>query len=691
MSNSWKSAARGMGRWMGLAAAALVVACGGGGGGAIDNPAPPVVEIPVQPPAPANPGSLAVLAGQPGGSGHVDGIGLLARFQLFEDGMAVDSAGNVYVTDGNAYIRRITPQGEVSTWATGVTDGRALVIDKDGGFFVADQRNNRILKVSNAGTVTTYAGTGIGGSADGPAQSAQFLAPRGLALAADGTLYVSEYAGTIRKIGPGGMVSTLAGQRSASGDVDGPGAQARFWAPGPIALDGQGNVLVADFRSVRSVDAAGNVTTLARFDNTDGAGSLAVRNGVIYVRSLATGAVLKLDGSALVPVTGPGPAGYADGAAADARFNGNGAMAFDAGGNLYIADAFNSAIRKLDPQGMVSTVAGSPLRTGRADGPAATASFFRPDSLAQDGAGNLYVSDYLNQTVRRIAGGNVSTFAGTPGTGASYPSYFSDQVLTYPSGLVSDGAGNLSVVEGVTLRLHRVDSSGVLGTSTSSGGESYCYPFCNGGTARGDVVADGAGGYFISDTFVNVIRRIDASGHASVFAGTPSGATSRPGPNGPGSAAPGTYSADGTGAAAVFDIPGGLARDAAGNLFVADSRNNTIRKITPAGVVTTFAGLAGPAGDADGPAATARFNSPAGLAIDGAGNLYVADRGNALVRKITPAGMVTTVAGQRGMRGVVAGALPATLNQPFGLLIGNAGELYVTDQGEHLVLKITLP
>ena len=484
----------------------------------------------------------------------------------------------------------------------------------------------------------------------------------------------------IRKISPDGVVSTLAGQARARGDVDGAGAQARFESPGPLALDAQGRLLVSDFRSVRTVDAAGNVSTLARFGNQDGAGSLTVRDGQIYVRSAATGAVLKITGGVLTPVTGPGPAGFADGAAADARFYGDGGMAFDASGNLYLVDGFNNAVRKLDPQGIVSTLAGAPVITGRTDGPAATASFFLPDSLAQDGAANLYVSDKQNSAIRKIANGIVSTFIAV----------HDSLGLVAPSGLVSDREGNLDVLLTGPAVLRHVDATGSLGAALASGGEA-CVPYCFNGYGRGNVVSAGGGAFYVSDPALNLIRRIEPDGRRSVFAGAQQNYMSRYGPNGPGSYPPGTYAADGTGLAASFDAPSGLALDAAGNLYVADSGNNTIRRITPAGVVSTYAGVAGPPGDADGPAAAARFNFPIGLAMDAAGNLFVADRENALVRKITPAGMVSTVAGQRGKRGIVAGALPSTLNRPLGLLLGAQGELYVTDMAEHVILKITLP
>lgn len=682
MSKYNNGALRKAGRWIGVAIAALVVACGGGGGGgagAVNQPGPPVAEVGLEQPPPAsvpvNPGTLEVVAGRPGGQGNLDGNGRDARFVLTTNGIVADPAGNVFLTDGDTRIRRITPQGQVSTVATGVTNGRAIAIDSEGNFFVVDGPGNRILKVSAAGAVTPYAGTGVAGSTDGPAAVAQFRFPQGLARAADGTLYVADSAGTIRRIGRDGVVSTLAARNSADG------TQVRFLSASSLALDGA-ILVVSDGQAVLTVDSAGNVMTAARFSNTDSAGAVAVRDGVIYVRSVATSAVLKISGGTLVAVTAPGFSGFIDGAAADARFAGPGGMAFDGSGNLYLVDAFNSAVRKLDLQGKVSTLAGSPGSDGRVDGAAALASFSFPDSLAQDAAGNLYVSDYLNSAIRKIANGSVSTLVDSRAGGTSD--------LARPSGLVSDSEGNLDVLLAGAASLRHVSAAGVLGTLVPTGGQS-CLPFCFNGFGRGNLVRDGGGGFFVTDPQLNVIRRINAQGNASVIAGSPSPSSSRSGPNGPGSYPQGTYSADRPGAAASFDSPAGLERDGAGNLYVADSRNNTIRKITPAGVVSTYAGVAGPPGDADGAAATARFNYPVGLALDAAGNLYVADRDNALVRKISPQGVVSTVAGQRGIRGVATGPLPAALNQPFGLLLGSRGELFVTDTAERVVLKLLLP
>lgn len=176
------------------------------------------------------------------------------------------------------------------------------------------------------------------------------------------------------------------------------------------------------------------------------------------------------------------------------------------------------------------------------------------------------------------------------------------------------------------------------------------------------IAVDGSGNLYVADALNNTIRKVAPTGVVTTLAGSP-------GTSG---------NADGTGAAARFSFLKGIAVDGAGNLYAVD--NSAIRKITPSGVVTTLAGASGEAGDADGPGATARFNRPWGIAADAAGNLYVADTDNYLVRKITPAGTVSTHAGTRGMRGTANGtATTATFLGPMGIAIDSSGNLYLSD------------
>ena len=190
----------------------------------------------------------------------------------------------------------------------------------------------------------------------------------------------------------------------------------------------------------------------------------------------------------------------------------------------------------------------------------------------------------------------------------------------------------------------------------------------------GGVAATAAGVIFVADTANAMIRRIGPDGSVTTFAGSASA----------------RGNTDGVGAAAAFSTPLGLAIDAAGNLYVADAMNHTIRKITASGVVSTLAGSAGVPGFADGPGAAARFNYPAGLAVDTAGNVYVADQSNSVIRKITSAGVVTTLAGLQGVSGSADGAGSLALfNQPDGIVVDSAGNIFVADTGNSLIRKIT--
>ena len=323
----------------------------------------------------------------------------------------------------------------------------------------------------------------------------------------------------------------------------------------------------------------------------------------------------------------PGSAGHADGTGWAARFAYPGSVRTDSAGNVYIADSFNNTVRRVTPDGVTSTVAGQPGVSGSTNGPAATALFSGTAGVAVDSAGNLFVADDTNALIREIsASGNVTTLAGTAGSKGEVDGTGTAAQFFDPQNLAIDSAGNL-------------------------------------------YVADGMG---------NVIRKVTPAGVVSTLAGT-----------GVGGAAGTAGSADGTGAAAQFNNPTGVAVDALGNVYVADRGNDTIRKITPSGVVTTIAGLALSSGSADGTGATARFNAPAGLGVDSAGNLYVADSMNNTIREVTPAGVVTTIAGLAGATENTDGPPSnARFNNPGDVAVDANGVLYVADSENQTIRRI---
>jgi uncharacterized protein YjiK len=600
---------------------------------------------------------LELFAGDIGGPGNADGTGAAARF-YGPTGTAVDSAGNVYVADSiNLTLRKVTPTGVVTTLAgtagmIGIANGTGadarfsnpsgVTVDSAGNVYVADADYNTIRKVTAAGVVTTLAGTaGMGGSADGTGAAARFYHPTGVAVDSTGNIYVADAANsTIRKVTAAGVVTTLAGTAGTSGSADGTGSAARFYGPTSVAVDNIGNVYVADRNNytIRKVTAAGIVTTLA--------------------------------GTA-------GMFGSADGTGSAARFYLPSGVTVDRAGNVYIADKFNYTIRKITAAGVVTTLAGASGTSGSADNTGAAAHFYDPSGVAVDSAGNVYVADESNNTIRKVtATGVVSTLAGTPGTSGSADGTGTAARFYYPTGVAVDSAGNVYVAD-TNHTIRKVTAAGVVTTLAGTPG-IFGSVDGTGAAARFDdphgVAVDSAGNVYVADFYNSTIRKITATGVVSTLAGTP-------GVSG---------SADGTGAAARFYNPTGVAVDSAGNVYVADSYNAAVRKVTAAGVVTTLAGTARMYGSADGTGAAARFEGPFGVAVDSADNVYIADEGNDTIRKVTAAGVVTTLAGTASMAGSADGTgTAARFNHPYGVAVDSAGNIYVADNGNHTIRKVT--
>ena len=307
--------------------------------------------------------------------------------------------------------------------------------------------------------------------------------------------------------------------------------------------------------------------------------------------------------------------GNQDGTGSSARFESPTATAMDSAGNIYTADTFGQTIRKITPDGTVSTVAGLAYHVGSTDGFGNVARFNFPWGLNIDGAGNLYIADTFNHTIRKIT----------------------------PDGMVSTVAG-------------------VVGVRGSNDGPVLIARF---DTPQG-IAVDGAGNIYVADTFNQTIRKITPSGMVTTLAGL----------------AGSQGSTDGSGDAARFNSPFALAVDGAGNLYLAERDNYIIRKITPAGLVSTFAGSALEFGHVDGPGETARFAAPQGIAVDSAGNVYVADTYSDSIRKITPGRMVTTLAGSQEGSGTSDGdgiGSAARFAYPSGIAVDETGKIAVGD------------
>ena len=505
-------------------------------------------------------------------------------------------------------------------------------------------------------TLISLSGTGIGtaisqfvGTIDGPGfvngagTAARFNSPTGIAIDSSGNLYVTDSKNNlIRKVTSAGAVTTLAGQILVSGSTVGSGTAARFKGPTGIAINGT-TLYVTDTENqvIRKVTTAG-------------------------VSSAFVGTV--------------GSPGSANGTGTAALFKRPQAAVVDGGGNVFIADTDNSTIRKATSAGVVTLFAGTAGSQGGTNGTGTVARFSKPTGIGRDASNNLYVTDVAGQTVRRITSAAVvTTFAGSNGvSGSTNGSTGTSARFSSPSGVVVDSSGNIFIGDGANGTVRRITSAGAVTTFVGTAGSQGSTD----GTGAGamfyrpaGIARDANNNLYVADPVANTIRKITTGGVVTTLAG---------------------YSAvvganDNTGSLAGFRGPSGVVADSSGNLFIADTGNHTIRKVTPAGVVTTFAGLAGTAGSTNATATSARFNSPNGLAIDSSNNIYVADTGNHTIRKVTSGGVVTTVAGLAGISGSTnATGTSARFNSPAALAVTSAGILYVADTGNYTIRKIVL-
>jgi sugar lactone lactonase YvrE len=355
-------------------------------------------------------------------------------------------------------------------------------------------------------------------------------------------------------------------------------------------------------------------------------------------------------------------------------------VAVDSAGNVYVADQSNHTIRKVTPIGVVTTLAGTAGTPGSADGTGAAARFNLPSDVAVDSAGNVYVADQSNHTIRKLiaAGVAVTTLAGAAAMYGSLDATGAAARFNLPAGVAVDSAGNVYVADQSNHTIRKVTATGIVTTLAGTAG-TFGSADGTGAAARfnrpAGMAVDSAGNIYVADTSNRTIRKVTATGVVTTLAGTA-----------------GTFgSADGTGTAASFNFPSGMAVDSAGNVYVTDEFNNTTRKVTPTGSVTTLAGSsAGISGSLDGTGAAARFNGPIGVAVDSAGNVYVADSRNHTIRKVTADGVVTTLAGSAGTFGSADGTgAAARFNRPTDVAVDSAGNVYVTDTFNHTIRKVT--
>ena len=682
-------------------------------------------------------GNISTVAGNGTFGFSGDGGAATAARLASPSGVALDALGNLYIADtDNQRIRKVDTSGNISTVAgTGTAgfsgDGGAataarlrspsgVALDGSGNLYVADRLNNRIRKVDSSGNISTVAGSGTAGfGGDGgsaTATAARLRSPAGVTLDGSGNLYIADTSNhRIRKVDSSGVITTVAGGGSSLGD-GGAATAARLRSPSGVALDGSGNLYIADRDNyrIRKVDSSGNISTVAgsaRGFSGDGAAATAAQlngpedvaldgSGNLYIADTGNNRIRKVaraqsaDDRTIETVAGTGTDGYSGegGLATAAQLNAPRGVALDDRGNLYIADTNNNRIRWMEPHsGNIFTEAGNGTAGFSGDGgPAGAAQLNQPHGVALDGSGNLYIADTNNHRIRKVYQRAyqrvITTVAGTGTAGYSGDGGAATAArLNSPSGVAVDGAGNLYIADRFNHRIRKVDSSGNISTVAGTGTAGFGG---DGGSATDtaaqlnqpqDVALDGAGNLYIADRFNHRIRKVDTSGNISTVAGSARG-----------------FSGDGAAAtSAALRSPWDVAVDGSGNLYIADRGNQRIRKVDSAGVITTVAGTGTRSFGGDGSAAVAaQLNGPQGVALDGAGNLYIADTGNNRIRKVARAQsaddwVIETVAGGVIFSGDGAAATAARLSKPNDVAVDGAGNLYIADRRNNRIRKVT--
>ena len=632
------------------------------------------------------------------------------------------SGSNVYFSSGNS-VFKIDGAGTMSLVAGNSRAGfsgdggpavsaqlnapQGLALDSAGNLYIADSVNNRVRMVDTQGIITTFAGNGTvnppGFWGDtGPATDASLHLPTGLAVDSSGKVYIAVSAdNTVRVVTTDGVINIFAGagykgyygdyaKDSISGIVSNTGVAtvAGLTNPQDIAIGPSGSLLIADTgnATIRKVDSTGVITTISGNGNVgisgdDVATTLAMvapfgvavdSTGNVYVAEYGSNRIRKIDTSGkITTAVGDGNQGFAgDGGAPNkVEMSLPTSVVVDSSGNLYFADSLNNRIRKL-AGGNVSTFAGNGAFSRSGDGNAATAAQLNTPLGVAVNTANLYIADTANNTVRSVASGVISNVAGTGAAGSSGDGNAATGAqLNGPQGLAVDSAGNLYIADTQNNRVRKV-ANGVITTFAGSGTAGFGGDGGPAGSAQLNapfgVAVDAAGNLYIAEFSNNRVRKVSTNGNIGTLAGN--------GVSG--------FSGDGLQAtSAQLNGPQGVAVDSAGNVYIADTANNRVRKVAANGVITTVAGngAAGFSGDGNS-AVNAQVGNPTAVATDSVGNVYIAD-GSARVRKLFLSGLITTIAGTgtRGYSGDGGSAPNARLNGPSALAINATGSVWVAD------------
>jgi hypothetical protein len=605
----------------------------------------------------------------------------------------VDSSGTLTVVAGDGFYGYGGDGGPATQAELYLHTYSQAAVDSNGNLYISDTYNCVVRMVTKStGIISTFAGTprscgfgGDGGSATAP--GAYLYYPYGLAVDGTGNVFISDTGyNRIRQVNTSGIINTVAGNGTfCSGSTSqapcgdgGPATSASIGTIYSLAVDGVGNVFLVDNypynAAVRMFTPGGNISTVA--------GSYYYLNGNIYYCSQYGG----------------NPCGDG-GLATSAFFYYPQAVASDASGNVFIADFYNYDVREVvcadsaatctpragTTAGDVYTVAGTGGSAGNSGdgGPSTSATLQYAYGISVDGSDNMFIPSYSYLVVREAAlGGNINTVAGngtTNFTGNNIQA--TDAVLNNPWGVAFDSSGNAYIADRYNCIVRKVDTSGVITVFAGTAGQ--CGFGGDGGSATASGVAllyqptavatDSAGNVYIADFYNYRIRKVDTTGMLSTFAGSASYGFS--GDTGPATSAAMTY-------------PYAVAADAAGNVYIADTNNYRIRKVDTTGTINTIAGNGGYGFSGDGGLATnAMMTYPYGVAVDKAGNVYFTDEYNWRVRRVNPAGVIDTFAGNgaAGFEGDGGFADQTSLYYPQELAVDPAGDVIIADQANQRI------